>query len=164
MTPTEAQAFATSIDRSAKVVLRDGDGPAIAIGPLVLLPRKWLEGGDPRPTIVHECAHVRQYRWCGLGIHPWVGVPIFFLLYGLVLFPVLLAWARYRLELAAYEAEWRFWWCMWDDKKTGADWLRGSEFERVTNHISGLPYFFAVPRCWARWGFRRKLEKVLGGE
>jgi hypothetical protein len=39
MTPTEAQAFATSIDRSAKVVLRDGDGPAMAIGPLVLLPR-----------------------------------------------------------------------------------------------------------------------------
>ena len=159
MTPEQAQAFATSLDRSARIVLRDSTGPAMAIGPLVLLPRAWLLTGDPRPTIVHECCHVRQYRWCGLGIHPWVGLPLFLVLYGLVLFPLGLAWARYRLELAACAAVWR-----WQAQQP--EWLDGRMLiDSVTpaDRVASKAYFFAVPHCWARWGFQRKLGKVLAG-
>ena len=123
----ELNRFARTLDPSAVVLIKD-DSPfmkflnvfvgvfnktfmttyATTICNRVYIPRSWL-GRDLRRLLVHEVGgHVRQCRACGLGIHPWVGFPIYMLLYAIVFFPLGLAWPRYRFELGADAKAWEW--------------------------------------------------------
>ena len=122
----------------------------------VYIPRSHL-GRDLRRLLVHEVAgHVRQCRACGLGIHPWVGFPIYLVLYLFVLFPLFLAWPRYRFELGADAKAWR--WSL--DAGESPDSVR-ARAESFAKTVSSWDYFKAVPTSWALWGFKRRVEREI---
>lgn len=79
---------------------------ATTIGPIQAYPRKWkvLSGR----LLVHEARHTRHCRWLGLWIHPWVGLPLYALLYLSVFFPIGLAFFRWRFEIDADKASYRY--------------------------------------------------------
>jgi hypothetical protein len=88
---------------SLETFLRDY---ATAIGPLQGYPRGWSVERVER-TLVHEARHTRQARWCGLGLHPWLGLPLFGLLYLALPLPSGAAVLRFLFELDADRAAWR---------------------------------------------------------
>lgn len=128
---------------------------ATTIGPIQAYPREW--GSIRESTVVHEGRHVRQARWFGLGIHPWVGLPVMALVYLLLPLPVLLAYGRYRLELDASVAEWRYALSHGKASPT-AVMLDASDFAET---VSSSAYLWAWPESWTRRGFRRAAEAVL---
>jgi hypothetical protein len=131
---------------------------ATTIGPIQAYPREW-DTNTVDCILYHEARHTRQARWFGLGISPWVGLPFMAVVYGLLFFPVFLAWPRYRLELDACKTQWIA--CL----------KNGYKLENVASmaiedarQISSSSYGWAVPYRWARWGYMRALGKVFATE
>lgn len=125
-------------------------GMAITIGSTVFIPPDWTSAAVRR-VLPHEVGgHVRQYRFCGLGIHPAVGIPIFLLLYAL-------PWVRYRLELHAETREWVV--GLAEGYLTPEDVLRGAD--AFAAKVGGRPYLWAVWPSWARRGSRRRARRVI---
>lgn len=157
-TLAELEAFAKTIEPRAMVREKGEGGPdGITFGNRIYIKRsRLLSGSDLRPIVAHECGHVRQYRYCGLGIHPMVGLLGFFLLYGLVFFPIWGAWVRYRFELMADTVSWE-----WQLANGYGDAQVWSRCEWFMEQVAGGPYFYPLPKCWVRWGFRRRVEKVI---
>jgi hypothetical protein len=169
--------FAHKLDPSAKVLIKDDSllmrflnffarvfnkrfmgGYATTICNRVYIPRSWL-GRDLQRLLVHEVeGHVRQCRWCGLGIHPWVGFPVYMLLYLLVFFPIGLSYFRYRFELGAEEKTWL--WALANRQPVAEIRARSDNFALT---VSSWDYFKPWPRAWVAKGFKRKLDKVLAG-
>jgi len=56
---------------------------------------------DVLTTLFHETRHTTQFRWCGFGIHPMLGVPLYLILYALLPPFAGLAYVRFWLELDA---------------------------------------------------------------
>lgn len=79
---------------------------ATAIGPLQGYPRAW-SAVRVESLLAHEARHTRQARWCGLGLHPWIGLPLFALLYLGLPLPAGIALPRFLFELDADRAFWR---------------------------------------------------------
>lgn len=79
---------------------------ATTVGPLQGYPAAWsaerVEG-----ILVHEARHTFQARVCGLGLHPWLGIPIFSVLYLALPLPMGFAWLRLLFEIDADRAAWR---------------------------------------------------------
>lgn len=82
------------------------DSYATTIGPIQGYPRQW-EGLSER-LLVHEARHTRQFRWMGLFIHPWVGVLPMMILYLLLPLPLGFAFFRWRFEIDADKAMYRW--------------------------------------------------------
>jgi len=177
MTLQEMDAFARSLDSSARVVPKDGSwlmkviafflSPfnkrfmtdyAITIANKVYVPRSW-EGRDLRRLLTHEVSgHVRQGRWCGLGIHPWVGMPVYWILYLLTLLPIYLAYFRYKFEvLSELKA------CRLDLLEGESAKLVREGLMRFVERITGKEYLFCWPRPLARWGANRSFDSLLKG-
>ena len=112
---------------------------ATTLGPLHGYPAGWsVERVEA--TLVHEARHTRQARWCGLGLHPWLGMPVFAALYLALPLPVGLGFARLLLET--------------DD----AERARAAEFAgRVCSGHYGWP----VPRRLGVALFRRAAERTI---
>ena len=161
----ELEAFAKTFDHTARLKEKKSfiwnigflKVAATTIGPNIYIPSNWKEH-SVRYVIPHEVGgHVKQFKFCGLGIHPWAGVPLMLLLYFLLFFPVFLAWPRYRLELHASAVSWRYHleqklWGVSDVK------IRAAEFAKT---VSSSAYLYAVPLFWAKLGFKRKAERVI---
>ena len=81
-------------------------GYATTLGPLQAYPREW-SSERVEAILVHEARHTWQARMCGLGIHPWLGLPVFAALYLIVLLPLGLAIMRLLFELDAERVAWR---------------------------------------------------------
>jgi len=79
---------------------------ATTLGPLHGYPAGW-SAARVEATLVHEARHTRQARWCGLGLHPWLGLPVFAVLYLALPLPFGLALGRLLFELDADRAAWR---------------------------------------------------------
>ncbi len=79
---------------------------ATTLGPLHGYPAGW-SAERVEATLVHEARHTRQARWCGLGLHPWLGLPVFAVLYLALPLPVGLGLARLLFEIDADRASWR---------------------------------------------------------
>jgi hypothetical protein len=128
---------------------------ATTIGPIQAYPRAWTSL-DTR-LLVHEARHVRQCRACGAMIHPWVGLPIYFLLYILLPLPLGLAWFRYWFELDADRASWR-WWLQEGGAAAEMVRLRAQTFaEKVGSSSYGWPW----PRAWVAKGFLGAAETMI---
>ena len=111
--------------------------------------------GKPLPV----GGHVRQCRACGLGTHPWVGFPIYMLLYLFAFFPIFLAWPRYRFELGADAKAWR--WSL-DNGESPANVRDRSESFGKT--VGSWNYLKPWPSGWVSAGFKRKVEQVIGSK
>jgi len=171
----ELNRFAKTLDPSAVVLIKD-DSPfmkflnffvrlfnktfmttyATTICNRVYIPRSWL-GRDLRRLLVHEVGgHVRQCRACGLGIHPWVGFPIYMLLYMLVFFPIGLAWPRYRFELGSDARAWR--WCLDNGESPDSVRERAKSFAQT---VGSWDYLKPWPKTWVFNGFMKRVEAEI---
>jgi hypothetical protein len=137
---------------SREVFLRDY---ATAIGPLQGYPRGWSVERVER-TLVHEARHTRQARWCGLGVHPWLGLPLMGLLYFAFPLPAGFAVARFLFELDADRAAWRH------ALASGAppDWVRARAAEFAARVCSGH-YGWPLPRALGVAWFARSAERTI---
>jgi hypothetical protein len=158
------ESFAKTFDSAARLKQKRSfvwklanENAAITIGRTVWLSPKWTEW-QVRNVIPHEVGgHVRQYRYCGFGIHPNAGIPIFLVLYGLVFFPILLAWVRYRFELHAETQEWNY---RLEQGQTAPNDVRTGA-EKFAIKIASAMYWFAIAKPWVLWGFKRRAEAVI---
>lgn len=128
---------------------------ATAIGPLQGYPRGWSVERVER-TLVHEARHTRQARWCGLGIHPWLGLPLFGLLYLGLPLPAGFAVARFLFELDADRAAWRH------ALASGAspEWVR-VRAAAFAAHVCSGHYGWPLPRKLGVACFARSAERVI---
>jgi hypothetical protein len=130
---------------------------AQTIGPLVGIPDDWSMR-KARRVIPHEVAgHVRQQRWFGLGIHPWVGLLPWALVYCLLLFPFKLAYFRYRLELHADKQKWR---ALLRSGEMGPDQVI-DRARRFAKTVSGKMYLWPWFEGLVMRGFLRAAKRVI---
>jgi len=128
---------------------------ATTLGPLHGYPAGWsVERVEA--TLVHEARHTRQARWCGLGLHPWLGMPVFAALYLALPLPVGLGFARLLFEIDADRAAWRH--ALAAGAPADAVRARAAEFAgRVCSGHYGWP----VPRRLGVALFRRAAERTI---
>lgn len=130
---------------------------ATTVGPAVLIPDEWSVD-SAKDVIPHEVGgHVRQFRWCGLWIHPWAGVLIMGLLYGLLFFPIMLAWFRYRLELHADSVKWRE--MLKNGRATPAEIMQRAQ--QFSDTVASWAYLKPWPAALVKRGFVRKAKRVI---
>jgi len=130
---------------------------ATTLGPVVLIPDAW-KVDQARDVIPHEVAgHVRQFRWFGLWTHPWVGLPGMGIVYGLLFFPILLAWPRYRLELHAEVQRWRV--LLSSKRASPSDVMRRAKAFAET--VASWSYLKPWPRGLVWRGFERAAKRVI---
>ena len=166
-TQSTLEEFAKSFDRSARLRPKRSKlwgltGPlstfATTIGRTVYIPADWTSY-QVLSVIPHEVGgHVKQFRWCGLGIHPNAGIlgMIIVYLWG-IFFPIGLAYGRYRCELHAEIVSWRYHLkrgiMSTLEVKRRADWF-GSL-------VVGSAYLYAWPRSLGLRGFQKAAQKVI---
>ncbi len=128
---------------------------ATTIGPLQFYPEAWTVYSVER-ICIHEGRHTRQARWFGLGIHPWVGLPLFAVFYLVLPLPLGLAWFRYRFELDASKYAWRVGLerGLYDQKYVR---VRATQFG---NTVCSGKYGWAFPKRWGVKQFKRAAEAV----
>jgi|WetSurSiteA1Bulk_404760.scaffolds.fasta_scaffold21843_4 hypothetical protein len=131
-------------------------GFATTICRTIYIPRGWL-GADLRKLMVHECRHITQCRWCGFGLHPWVGFIPYLFLYALFPFFIGVAYFRYRFELDADAAAWR--WALGSEVSTPED-IR-SRALTFANTVGSGAYLFPWPKSLVLSGFLKKAEEVI---
>lgn len=130
---------------------------ATTVGPLVLIPDDW-NANQARSSIPHEVAgHVRQFRWFGLWIHPWAGVPLMGLVYGLLFFPIMLAYFRYRLELHADTQMWRV--LLRDGRASSSDVMHRAQ--RFAATVASWDYLKPWPAGLVKRGFEKAAKQVI---
>jgi len=128
---------------------------ATTVGPWHGYPAGW-SAARVEATLVHEARHTRQARWCGLGLHPLVGLPLFALLYLLAPLPAGLALGRFLFELDADRAAWRH--ALAAGAEPEAIRARARAFAgRVCSGHYGWP----VPRRLGMAWFERAAERTL---
>ena len=127
---------------------------ATTLGPIQAYPRQYPKLS--KRLLVHEARHTRQARWFGFGIHPWVGLPLIGVFYLLLPVPLLLAWFRYRLEVDADFASYRYMLANGYDARQVR--IRA---ERFADLVSGASYVWSWPRPLARRGFAKAAERAI---
>lgn len=127
---------------------------ATTIGPIMAYPKEWkfLDLG----LLMHEVRHVKQFRWFGLGIHPWIGFLPMAIVYLMFPIPVGFAYIRYRLELDADRERW-----IWEfsQKRELKKIFYGMEC--FCELVCGPTYGWAWPHKWGKKGFTKVFSEVL---
>lgn len=138
---------------------------ATTLGPVQGYPRRFARLS--RRLLVHECRHTRQcanLAWFVpvLGWVPWrrwravVGLLPMALVYGLLPFPILLCYGRYRLELDADRAAYR--WMLRNGYRVAA--VRGRS-RHFAARVSSGAYLWCWPAPLVRRGFARAVDAEL---
>lgn len=138
---------------------------ATTLGPAEAFPRRW-SSLDPG-VIAHESAHVKQFVFCGWFVpilgwflgRRWRAIAGFLpmlLVYGLLPFPIGLAYGRFRLELEADKAEWRYL------LHSGATTLVVRDrAEARARSLSSGDYAWSWPRAWALRAYDKAASAVI---
>jgi hypothetical protein len=121
------------------------------LGPVQAYPSSWSSLSTE--LLIHEARHTAQARWFGLGISPWLGLPLMAVAYLLLPLPLGLAYFRYMLELDADRATWRQ--MLRDGMSTQTVLKRAAKFGKL---VGGGSYGWAWPG--AEEGFKRAAAKV----
>jgi hypothetical protein len=128
---------------------------ATTIGNLVAFPRGWTYR-QMVATMPHEAEHVRQGLYLGLWTSPWVGLPLFFLLYVLLPIPLGFAWFRYYFEREASRAT------------TKMRLKAGVKFEEChrkakwsAERVASSSYGWAVPTKFAVKGYAKMVDQEI---
>ena len=162
-------AAAKRFDPRAKVQLKTGwvwkmspalKNSATAIMDTVYFPVDWTAESCCNKMCHEVKGHVKQFSFFGFG-NPKVGIVLMTLIYGLLFFPILLAWGRYRLELHACATEWEHFFRGQSGSRGMEDYILNAWSPHQADSISGKMYVYAVPHFWARWGYKRKAKKVI---
>ena len=126
------------------------------IGHIQAYPESWT-AAKVRALLPHEGRHTFQARVCGFGIHPMVGLPIMFLLYIFLVFPIYLAFFRLWFELDADRAAWRY------ALSKGTTAVNSIRLRAVgfAELLCTSAYTWTAPRKLAIWWFSRAAEKVI---
>lgn len=132
---------------------------ATTIGPLQFYPASWNIASVER-VIVHESRHTRQARWFGLGIHPWLGLPLFAVFYLLLFLPMGLAFFRCWFEMDAMRFELRGGYARGYYKASEVT-LRAEGFGRT---VCSKAYGWPLPQSWGLPMFKRAAEQILKEE
>jgi len=139
---------------------------ATTLGPVQAYPAEW-KTVEVR-TLVHESRHTAQasfFGWfvpvigwvCTAKLRPWVGLPLMAVFYGLLL-PVGFNWFRYRMELDADKASWKY---MMEHE--GWDLIAvHARAKRFAETVGSWNYGHPVWKSWAVWGFKRAANKLKG--
>lgn len=130
------------------------------IGPVVAVPPQWLSSlqsevpniGHLR-VLLHEARHIQQFRWFGLGIHPWVGVLPMALVYLLFPLPAGLAWGRYALEGDALKQELLL---SRKEKLVQHPRVAFQTARHFAQQVSGPMYGYAWPKSWCEMGYENR--------
>jgi hypothetical protein len=128
---------------------------ATTLGPVHGYPASW-SAERVEATLVHEARHTRQARWCGLGLHPWLGLPVFALLYLAAPLPAGLALGRFAFELDADRAAWRR--ALEDGAEPDAIRARARVFAA---RVCSAHYGWPLPRRLGLALFRRAAERTV---
>lgn len=131
---------------------------ATTIGPVMAFPVTWTTQ-QVMFVCIHESRHIKQFRYFGLGIHPWVGVLPMALVYLLFPIPVGLAYFRYRLELDADQFAWKYY--LKKGAYTNEDVRSRASSFAVT--VSSSSYGWSWPKSLAIKGFIKKANQVIKG-
>lgn len=156
------QKMANEVDRSVRLTTKDSlfwkilanilqffhimkswrflDSFATTIGPVIAFPRSWTTEAVEN-TLDHELIHVRQARICGLGLSPWLGLPIYTIAYLLLPLPLGLAYCRFHFELEAEKVRWS----RMFQEGTGLIVI-DSLAKDWANMVSGPSYGWSMPR------------------
>lgn len=129
---------------------------ATTIGPLQFYPAAWSTERVER-VLVHEGRHVQQARWFSLGIHPWVGLPIFAFLYLCVPLPLGVAFFRALFERDALRFELQYWYRQQRLTKLQS-YTRANQFGQT---VCSSAYGWALPRCWGIPWFEKVARDVV---
>ena len=138
---------------------------ASVLGPIHAYPRQW--DCLPRPLIVHEVRHTRQFLfagwfvpilgWLGKRSRVWAGMLPVGLVYILFPLPMFFAWGRFRLELDADSYSWRV--------SLDRGWMTAESVQararQLGEAISSWAYLKAWPRSWAIAACERRAENVI---
>lgn len=126
------------------------------IGPIIASPKEWpsLKQG----YLVHEATHAADMRKAGLGIHPWAGIFFYALAYLFLFLPFGLAWFRYKLELRADIARWRY------ELKTGLRTPREVIIHAAARGKSLSNGTYGYAWLWSTDGYRKTVEKIIKEE
>lgn len=129
---------------------------ATTIGPVMGFPAVWT-AAQVEALLPHEGRHVYHARVLGFYIHPWIGLPLYFILYILVPIPVGFSICRALFELDADRASWLYWYRkgVWDAHMVRA---RAQAFATT---VAGSAYGWSLPGPLVRWLFGRAAEKVI---
>ena len=129
---------------------------ATSIGPLIFIPKDW-ETSQVKRLLPHEGRHVKHARWLGLWIHPWVGLPLYLVLYCLLPFPCYIAIFRYWFEK---DADKQYWLELRRQGRLNAYIV--DRAERFGNTVGGWSYLHPLPtRSLCKAGFKRAAIKLL---
>jgi len=136
---------------------------AVTVGPYVCIPGHWACWAA-KTVLPHEiCGHVAQYRICGFG-SALAGIPLFGLVYLLLLLPAVFALGRMMLEAHAVWEQWK------DDAQQGhnMELITWYDTEHWPKRLWSKSYFWAVPPVISRALFKhiryKFLDRHLKGE
>jgi hypothetical protein len=137
---------------------------ATTVGPVQGYPRKWAVVSIR--TIVHECRHTKDViffgwfvpvlGWISNKLRAWVGLLPAGLVYGLLPFPVLLCYGRYKMELRADTASYH--WMLEDGCSPEEVRSRAVSFAET---VGSGKYFWPWPKPLVRRGFKIAAEQVI---
>ena len=129
---------------------------ATALGPLIGIPTTW-DYQSAKETVIHEARHAKQARWLGLGISPWLGIPLLFICFAFVFFPVKLAYLRFWLELDADKFMWKqlLKRKLWTDNQV----RKSAEFRGRS--LASIDYFWSVPEGYAVKQYNLAAELII---
>lgn len=128
---------------------------ATTLGPIQGYPSRYRRLSTH--VLVHEARHTKQARWFGLGIHPWVGLPLFAVFYLLLFLPLGFAFFRWRFEIDADLAMYR--WAL--KEGYSEDWVRARS-KRFARKVCGGNYGWSFP-VWLGGlrGFEKAAERAI---
>ena len=130
---------------------------AFCLGNHFFIPASW-DSNYIKVVEAHETQHAKDQRTLGLGIHPFVGLPLFLILYFFVFFPLGLAIFRTWFEYRADKAEFQY---MIDNKMITDRAILSEMVNQSARIISGWKYFFSCPMFITKL-FYNKITKKLG--
>jgi hypothetical protein len=122
---------------------------------IVAVPPSWTIGQLER-VLPHEHRHVEQAKMCGLGLHAWVGIWVYAILYCLVFFPIGIAYFRYRFECDAERDKYRY---LLANGGSESDLRRRAD--RFSETLSSGAYFWCWPKKWVSKRLHKYVDEVL---
>lgn len=141
---------------------------ATTLGPIQAYPEQWPD--IPLRLLYHESRHTRQARWLGLGLSPWIGLPLMGVAYLLLPLPMGFAAARFYFErdaelfaLDRLRAETPTGAISASNPETG--WSMGYQdvrdrLDAFADRLSSWNYAWAWPRSWAKRSLEAGARKL----
>lgn len=129
---------------------------ATTLGSLHFYPKRYSYDQVKR-VLPHEAGHTKEFRMYGLWIHPLLGIPGLMLKYGLLPFPIKLAFGRAHSEIFASKFAWT---TKIEEGTITAQQIKW-QATHLANNVTGPMYLWAIPRSWCLKWYHKTAEKYI---